>query len=66
MLSSSILKNTGFIENNIPGYIEALRSNVSEEDWETVANKLEKLDNAWEKTIKRIQFSTERSEINKK
>ncbi|BCZ49113.1 hypothetical protein psyc5s11_51800 [Clostridium gelidum] len=64
MLSSSILKGSLGKDDNIPESIELIIQDVESENWESASDKTENLSNVWEKVVKRIQFSSERDEIN--
>ncbi|MCE5220932.1 MAG: DUF4363 family protein [Clostridium sp.] len=64
MLTSSILKGPLGKDDNIPKSIELIIQDIDSENWEEANNKTEKLSNTWEKIIKRVQFSSERDEIN--
>ena len=64
MLSSSILKGSLGKDDNIPQSIELIIQDIDLEDWEEANNKTENLSIIWEKVVKRVQFSSERDEIN--
>ena len=64
MLSSSILKGSLGNDDNIPESIQLIIQDVESENWESASNKAENLSDAWTKVVKRIQFSSERDEIN--
>lgn len=64
MLSSSILKGPLGKDDNIPESIELIVQDIDSEDWEEANNKTENLSITWEKIVKRVQFSSERDEIN--
>jgi len=64
MLSSSILKRSIGKDDNIPEAIQLIIQDIESENWEDANNKTDKLSNTWKKVVKRIQFSSERDEIN--
>ena len=64
MLSSSILKKPLGKDNNIPESIQLIIKDVESENWESASDKTENLSNSWKHIVKRIQFSSERDEIN--
>lgn len=64
MLSGNILKKPLGNEDNIPNFIEQLIENVNQENWEAANQNLENLSRVWEKVVKRVQYSSERNEIN--
>jgi prephenate dehydrogenase len=64
MLSGDVLKKSLRSDDNIPQSIESLIKDVDTEDWEAAYQDTERLNSAWRKVTKRIQFSSERNEIN--
>ena len=64
MLSGNLLKKSLGENDNIPESIQLIIQDVESENWEDASNKTENLSNNWEKIVKRIQFSSERDEIN--
>ncbi len=64
MQSGSLLKRPIGNEDDIPQSIFSLIEEVQNENWDEVQKKAEKLDETWNKVVKRIQFSSERDEIN--
>lgn len=64
MLSGNYLKNSFGKDDNVPELIQVLTKNISDEKWEEANNNSEKLDEAWNKIVRRVQFSSERDEIN--
>ncbi|MFL0168729.1 MULTISPECIES: DUF4363 family protein [Clostridium] len=64
MLSGSILKKPLTKDDNIPESIQLIIQDVESEDWEGASEKTDHLSNAWKKVVKRVQFSSERDEIN--
>lgn len=64
MLSGNYLKNSSVNDKNIPEIIQLITSNINDEKWEEASNNIERLDEAWGKIVKRVQFSSERDEIN--
>ena len=64
MLSSSLLKGSLGKDDNIPKSIQLIIQDIDSENWEDANNKTDKLSTTWEKVVKRVQFSSERDEIN--
>lgn len=64
MLSSSILKKSLGKDDNILESIQLIIQDVESENWEGARDKTENLSNIWKRVVKRIQFSSERNEIN--
>lgn len=65
MLSGNILKKPLGIDDDIPGSIDDIIEAVNNEAWDIAYDKLQGLENAWDKVIFRVQFGSERDEINK-
>ena len=64
MLSGNVLKKPFGRDDDIPQSIEILMNNVQSENWEAASENTEKLNQAWNKIVNRVQFSGERNEIN--
>ena len=64
MLSGGVLKKPLGKDDSIPESIQLIIQDVESDNWEGANNKTENLSNAWTKVVKRIQFSSERDEIN--
>ena len=64
MLSGSFFKKPLGKDDNIPESIQLILQDVESENWEGARDKTDNLSNAWKKIVKRIQFSSERDEIN--
>ena len=64
MLSGSFLKKPLGKDDNISEAIQLIIQDVESENWGDASNKTENLSDAWNKVVKRIQFSSERDEIN--
>lgn len=64
MFSGNILKRTLGKDDNIPESIQLIIQDIESENWEDADNKTHDLSNTWKKVVKRIQFSSERDEIN--
>ncbi|MEW9094289.1 MAG: DUF4363 family protein [Clostridiaceae bacterium] len=64
MLSGSYLKKPLGKDDNLPLIIEATIDQVNHENWKQVDENINLLDDAWKKIVKRIQYSSERDEIN--
>lgn len=64
MLSASFLKKPMGKDDNFPQLLENLIQNIDNEAWDKASKEVDSLDQAWKKVLKRIQFSSERDEIN--
>ncbi|GAB5989564.1 DUF4363 family protein [Clostridium tetani] len=64
MLSGNYLKRPMGKDDDVVGFIEIVIEDVNDENWEVADKNREKLEDAWNKIVKRIQFSSERSEMN--
>lgn len=64
MISSQFFKKPRGDWDNVPKHIENIKKSVISEDWRLAEQETKKLDTAWETIIKRIEFSSERNEIN--
>lgn len=64
MLSGNILKYSWGDDDNIPQSIATVMQDVNNENWEAATKNTDNLDKVWKKIVKRVQFSSERDEIN--
>ena len=64
MLSSSTLKHASRNEDNIADSIQSIIQDIELENWDNANYKTDKLKLTWDKVVKRVQFSSERDEIN--
>lgn len=64
MLSSSLLKKSLGKDGNITESIQLIIQDVESENWEDASNKIDNLSNVWKIVAKKIQFSSERDELN--
>lgn len=64
MLSGPFLKRPQGDFDNVIKNIDATANDVMSENWKLAAQDVSKLDSSWGIVIKRIQFSSERTEIN--
>jgi hypothetical protein len=64
MLSGNYLKQPLGKNDDIPGLIESIINDIRDEQWDSVSEKTEELNHAWKKVVFRVQFSSERNEIN--
>lgn len=64
MLSGNFLKQPLGNNDDIPGLIDALIKDIQDEQWENASQKAGELNHAWKKVVCRVQFSSERNEIN--
>lgn len=64
MLSGHLLKLPMGQNDNVPQLIESVSEHILADQWEEAQKEAEALELAWQTVIKRIQFSSERDEIN--
>ncbi|KHD36262.1 hypothetical protein NL50_10870 [Clostridium acetobutylicum] len=64
MLSGNLLKNPIGKETSIPKSIGIIVSDINSNKWVKAYKETEKLSNTWQKIVNRVQFSSERDEIN--
>lgn len=64
MLSGNYLKRPLGNDDNVPKSIQIVIQDVNNGNWKEAYENTEKLSSAWKKVIKRVQFSSERDEIN--
>ena len=64
MISGSFLKKPFGKNDDVVGIIEGLMEDVQNEAWDEAFVETDELEKAWNKVVKRIQFSEERDEIN--
>lgn len=64
MFSSSIFKRTFVNDDNIPDSIQSIIQDIESENWDAANYKADNLKSTWKKIVKRVQFSSERDEIN--
>lgn len=64
MLSGSFLKKPLGEDDDLPQLIDRIQEYVTNDSWEEANKGLEALDKAWKKVVVRVQFSSERDEIN--
>lgn len=65
MHSGSILKKPLGEDDDIPQSINDMIEVVNNESWQEADNELNDLIKAWDKVVRRVQFGSERDEINK-
>jgi hypothetical protein len=65
MFSGNILKKPLGEDDNIPKSIDDIIEAVNNEAWDEANGKFRSLESAWDKLIFRVQFGSERDEINK-
>lgn len=63
MLSDKYLKKSLSTNDNIPLSIESVRTEIEDDNWTEANKKTDQLSNAWDKVVKRVQFSAEKDEI---
>lgn len=64
MLSGNLLKRPLGENDNIPKSIQLIMQNIECEKWEEAYKQTEELSKTWHKIVQRVQFSSERDEIN--
>jgi len=64
MLSGNVLKQSLGTDDNMLQSLETVMQEVNQENWEVADQGADELDKVWEKVINRVQFSSERDEIN--
>lgn len=64
MLSGNVLKHSLGSDDNIPQSIEIIIQDVNQGNWAAANQNTDKLDRVWDKVVRRVQFSSERNEIN--
>ncbi len=64
MISADFLKRPIGRDDNVPEAIQEIMQDIDKERWKEAGRGTEKLEVAWKKVIKRVQFSAERDEIN--
>jgi hypothetical protein len=64
MHSGNYVKKSLGTNDNIPQTIEDIIGSIMDDNWEEVERETNNLEAAWEKVVRRVQFSVERDEIN--
>lgn len=64
MLSGDFLKQSLGGDDNIPQAIETIMQDVNQGDWEAAKQNTDHLNDVWDRIVTRVQFSSERDEIN--
>lgn len=64
MLSGNILKKSFGKNDNIPEAIQLVIQDIQSENWDSAKENTQNLSDAWKVIVKRVQFSSERDEIN--
>ncbi|KOR23786.1 DUF4363 family protein [Clostridium sporogenes] len=64
MLSASYMKKPRNQGENVDQFMSSTIEYVKNEDWNNAEKEMEKLDLAWNKVLKRVQFSSELDQIN--
>ncbi len=64
MLSGDLLKRPLGHKDNIPLLIQSISEDILTDQWEEVQKKTKELEHAWKTIVQRVQFSSERDEIN--
>jgi hypothetical protein len=64
MLSGHFFKSSFGKNDNIPKAIELTLQDIQSENWKSAQEDADNLSAAWKVIVKRIQFSSERDEIN--
>jgi len=64
MLSGYLLKKPLGDDDNIPEAIDELIETIQMEKWDEAGIKVKELSDKWKRIVNRVQFSSERDEIN--
>jgi len=64
MISGNFLKKPLGGDDDVPGSIEKTIRSVIDENWDEAGTMADQLQRAWDKVVARVQFSSERDEIN--
>ena len=64
MLSGDLLKQPFGTDDNLPRSIETVIQDVNQGNWEAANQNTDNLNKVWDKVVSRIQYSSERDEIN--
>lgn len=64
MISGNFLKKPLGKNDDIPQTIQRIEAHIHHENWEEVSNQTRELNEIWNRIVKRVQFSSERDEIN--
>ncbi|MDD4401745.1 MAG: DUF4363 family protein [Desulfitobacteriaceae bacterium] len=64
MQSGCFLKYSWGDNDNIPQSIGTIMQDVKNENWESADENTSKLEDVWKRIVRRVQFSSERNEIN--
>lgn len=64
MHSGNFLKRPMGKDDDIPGTIDGIIEAVRNDSWDEADSRLKGLENAWKKVLFRVQFGSERDEIN--
>lgn len=64
MLSGQLLKKPIGKDDDIPLAIQSLIDIIEDDQWQQAPDKVEELHQIWRKIVARVQFSSERDEIN--
>lgn len=65
MLSGNILKRPLGEDDDIVGSLDDIIEAVNSDAWNEAGGKLQSLERAWNRVVNRVQFGSERDEINK-
>ncbi|MCY6960298.1 DUF4363 family protein [Clostridium brassicae] len=63
MTSGGFLKKSFNDKDNVINYIDIIKQDITNENWNQAGKDLEYLKNAWNIVGKRVQFSVERNEM---
>ncbi|OFI01552.1 hypothetical protein CLOACE_20690 [Clostridium acetireducens DSM 10703] len=64
MLSGNYLKRPLGKYDNVPNSIEVIIKDVNSENWKEANKNTDELNKIWKRIVSRVQFSSERDEIN--
>lgn len=64
LMNSGKLLKTYALPDPVPGYFDRLERLITQEQWPAAAENAKKMEAAWRRVVRRLQFSEERDEIN--
>ncbi|WP_010234193.1 DUF4363 family protein [Clostridium arbusti] len=64
MLSGQFFKNPRGDWDNVPKHMDMITKAVTSDEWTLAEQDTSELETAWKAIVKRVQFSSERDEIN--
>lgn len=64
MLSGQFFKKPMGYSDNVPKHMDIITEAVTSDNWKLAGQNIDELETAWKSVTKRIQFSSERDEMN--